>query len=174
MGKYSVNSYGKIYSDLAGRLWKITEHYDSLEIDNHLKYESTLYICILQNLLTQFNEIKNWKEGRGKETFDVKNIWENVLPFGGIKSKNVVLPKDDNLKIGFVLDKLRHILSHPFPYSSGLEYTSESIEGIISSYTFIETNTQTGEQVFLVILTPEELRGLLFELSSYLSKIAIH
>jgi hypothetical protein len=172
MGEIKKNSYGKIYSDLSARLWKITEHYDLLQIENEYKYESTLHICILQNLLTQFNEVMKWKNGRGGGDFKVEPVWENTLPFGGLNSENVRLPQVDNLKVGFVLEELRNILSHPFPLSSGLEYTSDSENGLITSYSFIGTNTQTNVQTFLVVLTPQEIRVLVFELSKYLSGIA--
>lgn len=181
MVEHIKNSYGKIYSDFAKKLGIISKQYALLKIENRdiqgtcleneNKYETTLNICILQNLLTQFNEVKKWKEGRGGNNFKVECIWENKLPFGGIKKEDVNLSNNNDPEVGIVLDKLRHILSHPFPNSSGLEYTSESEGGNISSYSFIETDT-TREKVFSVTLTPEQIRDLLLKLSEYLGTIA--
>ena len=97
-------TYGKIYSDLARRLGIIAKQYDELKIDDEDKYESTLYICILQNLLTQFDEIRERTTRGGKETFHVEPVWEENIPFWGIELLDVKIPNKASIKIGFILE----------------------------------------------------------------------
>ena len=169
MSKYEVNLYGKIYSDFAYRLGVIAKQYDSLQIEDEYKYESALYICILQNLLTQFNEVKKWATGRGRGTFEVEPIWDEELPFWGIDSSDIRVCNEGNLKIGCILDKIRDILSHPLPVKNGNEYISDSDLGKIVSYSFIGRNRQTGEIEFQVTLSSQKVKNLVANLSSYLS-----
>jgi len=172
MSKYEVNDYGKIYSDFAYRLGIIARQYDELQIEDEYKYESTLYICILQNLLTQFWQVKDWaKHSRRKTPFDVEVVWDRELPFWGIYLSDVKVPKEENLNIGDILEEIRHILSHPLPVSSGLEYTSDSDLGKILLYNFIRKNQQQDIE-FQVDLKSQQVKDLVAHLSDYLSNIA--
>jgi hypothetical protein len=168
MGKYYTNSYGKIYSDLAYRLGVIAEQYDSLQIEDKYKYESTLYICVLQTLLTQFNEIKNEVEKRGAD-FNIEAIWNEDWSYWKIDTTTLSSSKDSPLNIKYVLENLRHILSHPNPIHNTCSYESNNENDKIIEYKFFRVN---HGDAFSMEMPTSSLKSLVEKLSDYLSKVA--
>ncbi len=169
MGKYYKNNYGKIYSDLAGRLGVIAQQYDSLQIEDKYKYESTLYICILQTLLTQFNEIKNEIEEGKNNDFAIEKIWTEDWDYWKIDTTTLNSSKNNDLKIDYVLENLRHILSHPHPISQNIGYESTDENDKIAEYKFYRVHK--GD-VFSMEMPTLSLKILVERLSEYLSNVA--
>ena len=57
MAEYYLDEKGQIYGDLAFRLGNIIKQYDTyIENNDPLNFDSSLCICILQNLLTIYDE----------------------------------------------------------------------------------------------------------------------
>ncbi len=168
MGKYYKNTYGKIYSDLACRLSVIAQQYDSLQIEDKYKYESTLYICVLQTLLTQFNEIKNEVEKGGNDDFDIEKVWNEDWNSWKINTTTLSSSKGDSLNIKYVLENLRHILSHPHPTSKNCSYESINENDKITEYNFFRVN---NGDAFSMEMPTSSLKSLVEKLSDYLSKV---
>ena len=171
MGEHQKNSKNKIYSSFACRLGKIVKQYDELQLEESEKYETTLYICVLQNLLTQFHEVvETGKNSEAKKATLNKNAWDECLPFWGIENRHLdKVSQGKNLKVKEVLSEIRHILSHPLSESDGLVYESISPAGKIDKYEFVRKNQQK-HVIFCIALPIDNLRNLVIELSNYLSK----
>jgi hypothetical protein len=147
MAEYFLEPNGQIHADLAFRLGKIIEQYDSVDKSELFNFDSSLCLCILQNLLTIYDE-KDKNGGfpltREYEYYD-KNCNIQVKNYFNI-SKNLV-EFDNNesiITVGDFLKTLRNAMSHPtaidkendFP-STGYYSNSESKK--IKSYTFINS-----------------------------------
>ena len=147
MAEYFLEPNGQIHADLAFRLGKIIEQYDSVDKSELFNFDSSLCLCILQNLLTIYDE-KDKNGGfpltRENEYYD-KNCNIHKKNYFNI-SKNLV-DFDNNesiITVGDFLKNLRNAMSHPtainleskFP-STGYFSNSESKK--IKSYTFINS-----------------------------------
>lgn len=166
MAEYRRDSYGKIYSALAERLLTIVNQYDDLAIEDAYKYESTLYICVIQSLLTQFHEKRNWAEREGPTDF-TKEIWNEDWNFWGIRTEALSSSEKKPLTIKYVVENLRHILSHPHPESQTCSYESTHENGKVNKYRFTRKNR---EDTFIMEMRPLSLKALLEKLSNYLSE----
>lgn len=143
MSEYERDYKDQIYSDFAFRLGKIANQYDKTKFTDE-KFEVTLYICILQNLLTNcLDSVLRSEDDKTcllltkikpllNKSIDEKNSpWGLELSFIRINTFN------EDLKVGSVIEKMRHSLSHPAQLKITKEYPS-------SGYTTIP-NDSTGK-----------------------------
>ncbi len=155
MGKYHINSYGKIYSDFAYRLGVIVQQYDGFELNEEEKFETTLYVCVLQSLSAQFCSIP-------KEENTIAFI---KLPIWGLDESQISkFPADKEANLGNVLINIRDALCHPVAEENYLVYDSNSKNGKISDYEFMRKKN------FKVTIPVKNLKTLVIELSKYLSE----
>ncbi len=154
--EYCRDPKNQIYADLAYRLGKIVTQYEKM-IVNEEKFEATLYIAILQNLMTNSNEyVRQMTKGARKESIFKKNISK---PIWGIDDncwvKNT-FEEEHNLQ-NFIT-RIRNSVSHPtnidlisdFP-STGFT-TLKHDTGIINKYRFVnspDTNNNKQKQLTL-------------------------
>ena len=175
MAKYFTNPYGKIYSDFAYRLGVVVQQYELLnldssncELDDTNKYESTLYICVLQSLLTQFAEVKKWAANKkSSKDFDLKPVWDEDISYWRIEVSSIKISEGEDLTIGYLLGQIRHVLSHPLPVSDGMEYDTENENGMIVKYNF--RRRDHGNLTFSATFSSSALKELIAKLSEYLS-----
>jgi hypothetical protein len=151
MAEYYLDDQGQIYADLAYRLGKIINQYDEIiqRNDPH-NFDSSLCICILQNLLTIYDEM--FSKVRNGFPISRSNFYYNPIVqlndenYLGL-NKSLVLNDTFNKKVnvGIFLKHLRNSLSHPtktyndvlFP-STGYISNSNGMK-IIKEYIFIDS-----------------------------------
>ena len=147
MAEYFLEPNGQIHADLAFRLGKIIEQYDSINKSDLFNFDSSLCLCILQNLLTIYDE----KEKNGgfpltrEYEYYNKNCNIQVKNYFNISKK--LIEFDNNVSIitiGDFLKTLRNSMSHPTAINlkSGhpsTGYYSNSENKKIKSYTFINS-----------------------------------
>jgi hypothetical protein len=162
MASQEINSKNKIYSSFAKRLGCIVNQYEALQINTETKYETTLCVCVLQSLLTIYQELTKKKQRESH----VDKFFDNQLPQWGLEQHFVISPSNGQNTLSDVLEHLRHSLSHPNPFSESLGYTTIDIndEPIIGSYQF-------AHQDFQMKIPVSNLRILVSELSNYLEAI---
>lgn len=162
MGKLHKNSYGKIYSDFAGRLGRIVLQYEEIivrqnyefEIKEEEKFESTLYVCVLQSLSSQFRALT---EGENP-------LRDSPLPFWGLDESQISkFPNNEEINLGRVIQYIRDTLSHPWT-DNRFVYEDTNENGIITGYTFQKNKK------FKITIPVNDLRTLISELSNFLKK----
>lgn len=138
----------QIRSDIAFRLGVIIMQYEkSIKLNDIKNYNSTLYISVLQTLLTNcleiLREIKFINEKY--DFFDIESqlIDEN---FYGIKNKSIISNSIyDKVTLHRVLISLRNALSHPTNINIKSEFPSTGYttvkdgSNIISEYIFVDS-----------------------------------
>jgi hypothetical protein len=118
MAEYYLDE-GQIYADLAYRLGKIIKQYDEIIPRTHpYNFDSSLCICILQNLLTIYDEM--FKKVRNGYPISRSNFYynpnahligENYLSLNKSMVLNDTFNEGNN--VGIFLKHLRNSLSHP-------------------------------------------------------------
>jgi hypothetical protein len=153
MTAHPKNSNHKIYSSLAFRLGEIVDQYEKLNLPEEKNYLTTLYICALQNLLTQFCEVNK----------NANSMGNSRLPIWGIDETQVSKFPSDRIKcLGEVLCNIRDVLSHPFAEVDHLAYESKDENGTIVSYEF------SRKKNFRVTVPVENLKTLIHSLVDFL------
>lgn len=154
MGTHTRNTRGKVYSSFAYRLGVIVKQYEMFQIETSKKYETTLLVCVLQNLSTQFRVLSK------KHNPEI----ETPLPIWGLELSQISKPPNkSNITLCQVIKYIRDALSHPFDNEHFVYEDIDNENGEIISYTFQKTRE------FKVTIPIENLRTLVFELSNYLS-----
>lgn len=140
--EYFRDDKDQIYSDFAYRLGQIIEQYD--KIKNEEKFESTLYIVVLQSLLTIFNEKAKIKRKRELNN-SIFNKSLSDLNWGIEEScwiNNSYVGENSLLNLLF---HIRNALSHPTLIFNNVEIKSTGYTtikdggGIIKKYRFIDS-----------------------------------
>ena len=154
MGTHTKNSKQRIYSSFACRLGKIIKQYEELKLEEGKKYETTLYVCVLQNLVTQFRALSRAEN----------SMIDTPLPIWGLESSQISrFPNPENsLTLSRVITHIRDALSHPWS-DNRFVYEDTTENGTITGYTFQKPRE------FKITIPIENLRILVFELSHYLS-----
>ncbi len=123
--EYFRDSKNLIYADLAYRLGKIALQYERATFTEK-KYEVTLYISFLQNLLANCNElIRAMKDNERKKSYFKAKLSENSGMWGiseeEIKQNTFA---DEDLTYETVISRIRNSLSHPTSIDISSEYPS--------------------------------------------------
>jgi hypothetical protein len=151
MAEYYLDDKGQIYADLAYRLGKIISQYDEIIPRNDpCNFDSSLCICILQNLLTIYDEM--FSKVRNGFPLSRSNFYynpnaqlsgENYLSLNKSMVLNDTFNKGNN--VGIFLKHLRNSLSHPTKVNKDVSipstgYISNSDgKKIIHEYIFIDS-----------------------------------
>ena len=72
--EYFRDKDGQIQADIAFRLGRIILQYESISLKPEQKYESTLYLAVLQNMLTNCIELLNSLSKRERKENLILNI----------------------------------------------------------------------------------------------------
>ncbi|MDP1990659.1 MAG: hypothetical protein Q8K00_06500 [Syntrophales bacterium] len=149
MTEYLRDSNNQIQASLACRIGKIEAQYSKC-IESYPKekrYDVTLHICLLQNLLTSCSElVRAMKNNKRKKSFFAEEFTEASV-FWGLTPKMIVTDTFVREKIVHfdVITHLRDALSHPTILDLASGYIStgyttiEPIEGEIAQFAFISS-----------------------------------
>lgn len=141
--EYYRDHKSQIYADMAYRLGKIVTQYEKFVL-NEDKFESTLYISVLQSLIVYGNEhIKNMSRREKMNSIFRKNISEIDWGVDDKCWKINTYDEEKNL-INFV-KRLRNPLSHPTLININSEYPSTGFTTIkddsyiINNFRFVDS-----------------------------------
>ena len=151
MAEYYLDEKGQIYGDLAFRLGNIIKQYDThIDKNDSLNFDSSLCICVLQNLLTIYDEeFPKWNGypmSRGDIYYNPEARLSSSNYFNLEKKliiKNTFGFMDDT--VGAFFKHLRNSLSHPTriareqaEQSTGYYSISDSSQRLIG-YVFLDS-----------------------------------
>ena len=174
--EYYRDPKNQIYADLAFRLGRIVTQYEKMNV-NEKKFEATLYIAVLQNLMTNSNEYvrQMTRADRIKSIFN-KNISDSIW---GIDEtcwyKNTF---NEELTLQNFITRIRNSVSHPnnidviseFP-STGFS-TIKDETGIIKKFRFINSpDTKNNRQKFR---SKNELENTIYQKGSIQERVVFN
>jgi hypothetical protein len=132
--KYFEDEKNRIQADMAYRVGMIQMQYQSLHVSQGAKFEDTLNLCLLQNLLTNCHELMSSMARENGEELGLKVPLSTMATWGidAIEIQNDSFEGD--LTVEVFLNHLRNAMSHPtgtkidanFP-SSGYNSIADSI-----------------------------------------------
>ncbi len=134
--EYYRDPKNQIYADLSYRLGRIIFQYENLQT-NEEKFEATLYISVLQNLVANCNEYirKMTKTERRNSIFklDYANADWGINQGSWIKN---TFGEEESLQ-NFI-SKIRNAVSHPIPTDINSDFPSTGFTTIPDSSGFIQ------------------------------------
>lgn len=149
---YCQSQEVRLYAEMAERLGKVLRQYES--INSTEKYEISLMIVVLQNLLTHFCESNDKLTRDFSKSFNIENL--NI-------------PKHIDIKdIIEFYKNMRDVLSHPSIDENQIGYTIQGEESI-GSVRFYAPVGYGRRQDFNVTLTVQELSNLTLGLINFLT-----
>lgn len=157
--EYFRDPKNQIYADLAYRLGRIVTQYEKSEIVEE-KFEATLYIAVLQNLITNSNEyVRQMTRSQRKESPFKQLIEDQLIKDDWGISKNCWVKHTFNEEptLGNFITRIRNSVSHP---------TNIDIEGDFPSTGFTTLNDASGKiKTFRFINSPDTRNNRRKELS---------
>ena len=130
--EYFRDPKNQVYADIAYRLGKIIVQYERIN-NNEEKFEATLYLAVLQNLMTNCREyIKNMT---GSEIFKSDVEFVN---WGLKKDCWVKNTFNEELNLGNFITRIRNSVSHPTEIDLESEFPSTGFSTIIGNSGLIE------------------------------------
>ena len=177
MGYYTKDENDQIYADIAFRLGKIVIQYEQFDIEE--KYEATLYVAVLQSLLTinyeygkskYFEKMITAMDGQPKyfkKSFESSQDFESV-EWGLGKGCWVENTFKETINLKNFIHKMRNSVSHPTKidyYSSypSTGYTALDLDDdktIIKKYGFV--NSPDVRDNRLRYYSESEIKNLLY------------
>lgn len=154
--EYFRDPKNQIYADIAFRLGKIVTQYEKMSVDEE-KFEATLYLTVLQNLMTNSNEYvrQMTRSVRRNSIFneDISNsIW-------GIDNKCWIKHTfNENPTLQNFITRIRNSVSHPTNIDIESDYPS-------TGFTTIKDNSGLIQK-FRFINSPDTNRNRVKEFSS--------
>ena len=145
MGEYTRDSEYQIYRDFANRLGKLAEQYKTLSrsLNSYENYGATLTISLLQPLLTIYTELRVRNSRDSFEEFDRPLL--DIPASYGIRLSMVKtftcfdeFARKEDMTFDFVLESIRHALSHPCPILVDEQHQRTGYETVIGQSGFIE------------------------------------
>ena len=127
MAEYFLEPKGQIHADLAFRLGKIIEQYDSINKSDLFNFDSSLYLCVLQNLLTIYVEKNNFEDYPLTREFEFykKNCKIQLKNYFDISVDMVDLDNFNSVRtVGDFFKTLRNSMSHPTAVNPKSEHPS--------------------------------------------------
>ena len=153
--EYFSDPKNQIYADLAYRLGRIVTQYEKSVIDEE-KFEATLYIAVLQNLLTNSNEYVRQMTDSARRNSIFNQLIENDI-WGINKNCWVRNTFNENRTLENFITRIRNSVSHP---------TNIDIESAFPSTGFTTLNDDSGKiKTFRFINSPDTRNNRLKELS---------
>lgn len=154
--EYYRDPKNQIYADLAYRLGKIVSQYEKMNVDEE-KFEASLYLAILQNLMTNSNEyVREMTRSIRKSSIFNKNISDSI--WGIDESCWVKNTFNEEHNLQNFITRIRNSVSHPTHIDIKSEFPSTGFStikgdsGIIEKFRFInspDTNRNRAKQMSL-------------------------
>jgi hypothetical protein len=176
---YLETDEGRQYADMAARFLKILEQYKKNVPEGGDKYEDTLHLAILQNLVTHVADNEKLQKSLGNICLGVDG--EKIFVCGEFLKKEA--DKDKSFEVLLCIH-LRHALSHPSLSSKDYDEALSSkgcdnIKNIKTGYFAKEANGNLAEYIFcrnrggicVIRLTVEQVREITKKLAGYLSSL---
>ena len=144
--EYFRDKDGQIQADIAYRLGRIILQYESFSIPSEQKFESTLYLSVLQNILTNCIELLNSLSDREKKSNQIVNSSiesENIFGFKSSQIRGNTF--FETLTCDKIIRHIRNALSHPTKINIESEFCSTGYSTLknqtntISEYCFISS-----------------------------------
>lgn len=161
--EYFRDPKNQIYADIAFRLGRIVTQYEKMNAEGE-KFEATLYLAVLQNLMTNSNEyVRQMTRSARRNSIFNKNISESIW---GIDDRCWIENTfQEKLTLQNFITRIRNSVSHPtnikiISSSPSTGFTTiKNDSGIIDKFRFINSpDTQnnkfkefTKDQVFNTI-----------------------
>jgi len=153
--EYFRDPKNQIYADLAYRLGRIVTQYEKSVIDEE-KFEATLYIAVLQNLMTNSNEYVRQMTRGARRNSIFNQLIENDI-WGINKNCWIRNTFNENRTLENFITRIRNSVSHP---------TNIDIESDFPSTGFTTLNDDSGKiKTFRFINSPDTRNNRLKELS---------
>jgi len=149
--EYFRDPKNQIYADLAYRMGKIVIEYEKISVVEE-KYEATLYIAVLQNLMTNCNEhVRQMTSSNRNDSIFKKDI---EFARWGLK-KNCWLKNtfNEELNLQNFIARMRNSISHPTILNILSEYPSTGFttlsdnSGVINKFRFINSPDTTKNRI---------------------------
>jgi hypothetical protein len=155
--EYFRDPKNQIYADIAYRLGRIVTQYDKIST-NEEKFEATLYLTVLQNLMTTSNEyVRQMTQSARKNSIFNQDISDSIW---GIDNKCWIRHTfNENPNLQNFITRLRNSVSHPTETDLKSEYPS-------TGYTTIKDNSGSIKK-FRFINSPDTLNSRLKMYSSH-------
>jgi hypothetical protein len=141
--EYFRDPKNQIYADQAFRLGKILIQYEKMNIDEE-KFEATLYLSVLQNLLTNSNEyVRQMTKGERNNSIFKKNISDAIWGLNESCWHKNTFNEDRTLQ-NFIT-RIRNSVSHPTNIDITSEFPStgystiKNQSGMIKEFRFINS-----------------------------------
>lgn len=180
--EYFRNPENQIYADLAYRMGRIIVQYEKMSIEDE-KFEATLYIAVLQNIMTICREhVKGMFAYGCKDQIFNRKIKNTI--WGVSENCWVKNTFNERRTLEKLITHIRNSLSHPtnidikgdFP-STGFTTIKDS-SGVINAFRFIdspdtENNRQNNMPLFrisIIDFTIDQLGEFVKELVNYLAQ----
>jgi len=127
--EYHRDPKNQIYADIAYRLGKIIYQYERINTSEE-KFESTLYLAVLQNLMTNCNEyVRQMTKSTRKNSIFKKEI--EVAGWGLRKESWIKNTFDEELNLQNFITRIRNSISHPTPVESAQEFPSSGFTSLV-------------------------------------------
>ena len=142
--EYHRTKTGQIYADIAYRLGKIVTQYEKLSV-NEEKFEATLYVAILQNLLTTCSELLKHMTQMTRQSDSIFQKDIESVGWGLQKSCWVKNKYEEDLIMENFIKRVRNSISHPTETKIEEDYPSTGYttikddSGIIKKFRFIDS-----------------------------------
>jgi len=144
--EYFRDKDGQIQADIAYRLGRIISQYESFSIHPMQKFESTLYLAVLQNMLTSCIELLKALRGSERNKNQLLNSLISEENIFGLKESQIIFNSFQNELNSFEFIKhIRNALSHPTKINLESEFCSTGYttllnqSGVIGEYCFVSS-----------------------------------
>jgi len=139
--EYYRTEKGQIYADIAYRLGRIITQYEKLNV-NEEKFEATLYIAVLQNLLTNCSEHVKQMTQQPDSIFqkEIESVGWGLNKCCWVENKY-----EEKLILENFINRVRNSISHPTEIKIERDYPSTGYttikddSGIIKKFRFIDS-----------------------------------
>jgi hypothetical protein len=149
MTEYVQTSDGQIHADFARRAGQILLQYERLsrQLEPKERFEATLAVSLLQSLLTSFLELSRSKAQRATLSQYLDLPIEAAPPRLGLNPSAIRWSwrGEGELTYRYVIEAIRHSLSHPTPQDKGLPFPTTGFtaratsDGDIDGYCFVQS-----------------------------------
>ena len=161
--EYFRTENGQIYADIAYRLGKIVIQYEKLKVPaNEEKFEATLYMAVLQNLLTISNEyVRTMIDALKKQEKQDSHFRKDVDLCQDFEANEWGLRKgcwvenkfNEKINLQNFIERMRNSVSHPTdidyynPFTSTGYTTLDNDNTTIKKFGFVNSPDTTNNRI---------------------------
>lgn len=149
--EYFRDPKNQIYADIAFRLGRIVTQYEKMTTDEE-KFEATLYLTVLQNLMTNCNEhVRQMTRGTRRNSIFNRIISKSIW---GISEENLIENTfSEKHTLQNFITRMRNSVSHPTKIDIDSKYPSTGFttikdnSGFIQKFRFINSPDTTHNRI---------------------------